>query len=207
MNCEEFRNNMPGRAFWPDWPGLDHAARCAPCRARLDRERELAAGFRALAAQCQDLEAPRRVEARLVAAFRQSAGIRQRRLAQRWWVPVLAWGSAAAAVACAALMLLWQHPYAPVSRVPPGAVQVAMVSGAEGEGETAEAYAGGFIPLPNTAEIAPNETVDLVRLEVPRSAMLALGLSVSAEQADETVEADVMLGADGVARAVRFVDE
>ena len=48
--------------------------------------------------------------------------------------------------------------------------------------------------------------MDIVHVEVPRSAMLAVGLDVSADRADEMVEADVMLGADGVARAVRFLD-
>jgi hypothetical protein len=36
--------------------------------------------------------------------------------------------------------------------------------------------------------------------------MIALGLEVSPERASEMVEADVMLGPDGLARAVRFVD-
>ena len=37
--------------------------------------------------------------------------------------------------------------------------------------------------------------------------MIALGFEVSAERAAEPVQADVMLGADGTARAVRFLDE
>jgi len=53
----------------------------------------------------------------------------------------------------------------------------------------------------------PGEEVNLVRVELPRSSMIALGFTVSAERAAEPVEADVMLGLDGVARAVRFVNE
>jgi len=36
--------------------------------------------------------------------------------------------------------------------------------------------------------------------------MIALGLDVSADRASELVEADVMLGSNGVARAVRFLE-
>jgi hypothetical protein len=65
----------------------------------------------------------------------------------------------------------------------------------------------GFIALPNSAGLpADEDDVNLVRVEVPRSAMIALGLEVSADRAEELVEADVMLGSNGIARAVRFLD-
>ena len=48
--------------------------------------------------------------------------------------------------------------------------------------------------------------MNLVRVELPRSSMIALGFAFRAERESETVEADVMLGGDGVARAVRFLD-
>jgi hypothetical protein len=69
----------------------------------------------------------------------------------------------------------------------------------------------GFIPLPNSAglpagDAADGDDVNLVRVEVPRSAMIALGFDVSADRAEELVEADVMLGSNGIARAVRFLD-
>ena len=65
----------------------------------------------------------------------------------------------------------------------------------------------GFVPLPNAAGLAADEDdVNLVRVEVPRSAMIALGFDVSADRAEELVEADVMLGSNGMARAVRFLD-
>ena len=48
--------------------------------------------------------------------------------------------------------------------------------------------------------------MNVVRVEVPRSAMEAVGIAVSPERAAERVQADVMMGSDGLARAVRFVD-
>jgi hypothetical protein len=77
--------------------------------------------------------------------------------------------------------------------------------------DSTDAYAAdeddGFIPLPNARRLDPNEDVNVVRVEVPRSAMLSVGLAVSADRVSELVEADVVLGADGLARAIRFVDE
>ncbi|HEV2448545.1 MAG TPA: hypothetical protein VGS58_21580 [Candidatus Sulfopaludibacter sp.] len=52
-----------------------------------------------------------------------------------------------------------------------------------------------------------SDDLNVVRVEVPRSAMPAAGLPVSADRASELVEADVMPGSDGIARAVRFVSE
>ena len=69
-----------------------------------------------------------------------------------------------------------------------------------------EALRDDFMPLPNAERFAPNEEINLVRMELPRSSMIALGFTVSEERESETVEADVMLDADGVARAVRFLD-
>jgi hypothetical protein len=62
-----------------------------------------------------------------------------------------------------------------------------------------------FVPVPNAARIEPNEDVHLVRVEATRSAMMALGIVVGAENASDTVTADVVLGSDGLARAVRLV--
>jgi hypothetical protein len=63
-----------------------------------------------------------------------------------------------------------------------------------------------FIPLPNAERIEPNEELNVVRVEVPRSAMIALGYAVGEDRASEPVEAEVVLGADGLARAVRFLE-
>jgi hypothetical protein len=61
-----------------------------------------------------------------------------------------------------------------------------------------------FIPLtygdPNVGSDA-----QMVRVELPRSAMASFGLPVNMERADQRVKADVLLGSDGLARAIRFV--
>ena len=49
------------------------------------------------------------------------------------------------------------------------------------------------------------EGAQVVRVELPRYAMARFGLPVNMERYDERVKADVWLGTDGVARAIRFV--
>jgi len=45
----------------------------------------------------------------------------------------------------------------------------------------------------------------LVRVELPRSALARFGLPVNMNRVDERVKADVLFGTDGLARAIRFV--
>lgn len=59
-----------------------------------------------------------------------------------------------------------------------------------------------FIPL---AGFAQSEGIHLVRVELPRSALSSFGIPVNADRAGERVKADVLLGEDGTARAIRFV--
>jgi hypothetical protein len=45
----------------------------------------------------------------------------------------------------------------------------------------------------------------MVRIELPRSAMSSFGLPFNMDRANEKVKADVLLGVDGLAHAIRFV--
>jgi hypothetical protein len=45
----------------------------------------------------------------------------------------------------------------------------------------------------------------LMRVELPRAAMARFGLPVNMDRAGDTVKADVLVGADGLAQAIRFV--
>jgi len=65
----------------------------------------------------------------------------------------------------------------------------------------------GFILLPNAERVGPNEDVHVVQMELTRSAMLVVGLDVSPDRVSEPVQAEVMLGPDGLARAVKFLDD
>ena len=62
-----------------------------------------------------------------------------------------------------------------------------------------------FLPLTFTADSTAPESGHLVRVTIPRTALLAMGLPMNAERAGELVRADVFIGDDGLARAIRFI--
>jgi hypothetical protein len=62
-----------------------------------------------------------------------------------------------------------------------------------------------FLPLTHGSSLAQMDDGQIVRVELPRSALQSFGLPMNAERAGERVKADVLLGYDGVARAIRFV--
>jgi hypothetical protein len=72
--------------------------------------------------------------------------------------------------------------------------------------ETAE-VATDFIPLTSNAEISALESGQLVRVLLPRTAMASYGLPFNQERADVPVSAQVLIGQDGVARAIRFLGD
>ena len=45
----------------------------------------------------------------------------------------------------------------------------------------------------------------VVRVRVPRSAMFRVGLPVNMNRMNDSIQADLVLSEDGIARAVRFV--
>jgi hypothetical protein len=69
----------------------------------------------------------------------------------------------------------------------------------------AQEVATEFIPLVQAGPYTQAEEGHLVRVELPRSALASFGLPVNAEAAGDRVKADVLMGQDGVARAIRFV--
>lgn len=71
--------------------------------------------------------------------------------------------------------------------------------------DTASEVATQFMPLAYAGPINLQDGGQLVRVELPRSAMLSMGLPVNMDRYSERVKADVLLGADGLARAIRFV--
>ncbi len=63
-----------------------------------------------------------------------------------------------------------------------------------------------FIAVPYAMPIGPNERADLVRVNVPVSALAQWGLPVSSSNPNQRVDAEVVLGEDGLVRAFRLVD-
>jgi len=69
---------------------------------------------------------------------------------------------------------------------------------------TAE-VATDFLPLTYIADSAQMDSAHVVRVKMPRSALVSFGLPMNYERASELVKADVLIGDDGLARAIRFI--
>jgi hypothetical protein len=62
-----------------------------------------------------------------------------------------------------------------------------------------------FLPIPFAPPLDPSEGGQVIRVRLPRAAMSSVGLPVSDNNWRDRVPADVVVGGDGIARAVRFV--
>jgi len=64
-----------------------------------------------------------------------------------------------------------------------------------------------FMPLGYLNPASLQDGGQIVRVELPRSALANFGLPVNMDRYNEKVKADVLLGVDGTAHAIRFVQE
>jgi len=62
-----------------------------------------------------------------------------------------------------------------------------------------------FFAIPYAEPLRPEERADVFRMEMPRASMAVYGLPVSGGRLDSRITADVLMGEDGVARAIRFI--
>lgn len=62
-----------------------------------------------------------------------------------------------------------------------------------------------FYPLPGAAPQEPGEG-RVVRVELPRASLVALGANLPLDGGKQTVKTDLLLGQDGVPRAIRLVE-
>jgi hypothetical protein len=274
MNCQNFEKNIDDlardqiMAAAAREAAAAHAASCARCAARLGDERALTAGLRAVARSAETKQAPARIEAALLASFRErrSAPLTKAASPALGPAPTRRWSrwalAAAAAVLLVAALVLARFERTPPHSAPPALAhqtkpadqeKTQAPAQAEPVGENAPASARAdaaegrkgqsvlarvkprparrsdlaarrgdrstrtdsmaqrveiateFLPLVNGPDLAPSDGGHVVRVELPRSALVSLGLPMNVERADERIKADVLFGNDGLARAVRFV--
>jgi hypothetical protein len=163
-------------------------------------------------------EAPDHVEIALKEAFRRDRGARRLR---RGIIVAIAAGAAAAAIAVVTRIpqpgdppervaissappaIAWAKPPAANQKMQP--TRVAPIHKPTRQPPTDELATTEFVPLPYGDDALIGESARIVRVEMPRSALRMAGFNVAQERANERVQADVLLGADGLAHAVRFV--
>ena len=217
MNCQEFWDHLPQRGNDITEAQTVHLAECSTCKSQWVPHQALAAALHSAGEEWRKMEAPPRVEMGLMAAFRAQQGSAIRRsVSYSWWKPVFAWASAAAATIVVAGLLIRGNQPSPTTprrvatphRVTQPSVQMASVVPADADSDDDAALLGeGFVRLPNTPRMEPNEDYNVVRVELPSSAVIDAGIALSDDQTAGTVLADVALASDGTPRAVRVVSD
>jgi hypothetical protein len=160
---------------------LEHVQRCSRCAAVLQNERALSGGLRALAAGVE-LPANASLERRLLDGFRADPVWE----AEPWWRVTLK-AAAAVLLVTGGMLAAWRdYTQLPRHPAPPPRVE--------------------FVPWPGVAALPAFESGDLVRTELPVSVLPVLGFEVPAGPAAGTVTADLLVGQDGLVRAVRLAN-
>jgi len=153
--------------------------------------------LKALADHDREREAPVAVEIRLKAAFKK-------RYAHRKW-PYFA-----IAAAIVAAVFLWPKPQTmqiavvtPPVPVPPAFSVAKPVARKALHRKQPKEVMTAFYSLLDDAP--PFDHGELLRVNLTAAAMRSVGFAVSEEHLDDPVLADVLVGEEGLARAIRFV--
>lgn len=212
-----------------------HVASCETCRAGLEDERKLTASLRALAGETANVGASAACEEYLMDVFESEVARSARRSTRPRWayavgaiaamfllmIGISVWRSrsvkapqltAASAFGVAISSTITSHA-ASLSNELPFTTHPARTGG-RGRNlrqprtrhplKASEEIATDFIPVTfgNNGLEAGSQ---IVRVELPRSTLANFGLPMNMDRADHPVKADVLVGMDGVARAIRFV--
>ena len=173
MNCQEYRNSLMEWARGAA-PAPQAIAHLEECPA-CARFVERQRGLSAAMAnlRAEPLPPAEQFQARVMAEFDKVQPGRK---------PVLRWVLAAALAASVILGAVWSNRSVPAP-VPKDEE--------------------GFVPLPYTVPVSPEEPTTVWRMEIPVARLRAVGYRVQVSDPDAVVEADVLVSQDGRARAIR----
>lgn len=183
MSCHQFDEAIVEASRGGPLPPFirEHIEACARCRAALRHQERLTRGLHDLAASAPDGVSDA-AEAALMAAFDAHAANRRTP-----WRTIA--GTAAAAVLLAATIIFALRDFERVQqRIEPPAAPSA------------------FVPWPGADTLPAFESGEIVRTELPVSVLPLLGIQPATAVRSETVPADVLIGQDGLARAVRLAN-
>jgi len=206
----------------------EHAAKCAPCRQFLNGQNELEVGLALLRSSVP--ETPAGLDLAVIGGFRRQAALRDAQAVHRFQIRlrprILRWSLASAAVVLlvfAAILLRPKQasiqtevssPAPHIASAPPTQPQNAVAlkkkmramprALAGGSHDTAvydNSVADGFRSLMFCDAISCDGNMEVVRIQLPSSVM-----PLSAAAQPRATSADVLIGEDGVARAIRIVE-
>jgi hypothetical protein len=208
MNCDlagvELVECARSRAF-PDDALEAHLAACKSCRERWEAERELTSHLRAM----RIASVPASLEWSKAVLLREFDAHRRRERQVRWM-----WAMSSAAVlvlSVVAVRDVWVRPVAAPAlsggsvtvqarAYPPREYPQESFTPAEEAGEK------GFIKVPFALDPAPGETFGIVRTRLDPVDLARMGVSVDPGWTG-TLQADVLVGEDGLAQAVRLSND
>ncbi|HUY13631.1 MAG TPA: hypothetical protein VMX16_08380 [Terriglobia bacterium] len=209
---------------------LTHTHACEACSSHLARSQVLTEALAALAEVNRSIETPATVEVSLQRAFRLTSQQKvpmTGRSQKAFWKAGLA---VAAALVLAVSLVTWRTVHQRRNSLPAQAVRAAASSTKVGPTPARPAAKPvvrinlhpvkssicspevqrrrrealqGFLPLPN-ADDSDGDTLAMVRIELQAGALEALGMTVPEGNNSRPVVADVLIGNDGMARAIRF---
>jgi hypothetical protein len=202
---------------------LAHAEMCSDCAALLTEVESLDFALGQVATESAELQAPPRLETLLLQEFRREKSAAASRGVRWQWA---AFAVAAAVLLALGLALLRQHLVTPgnVNSAQSSAQNAAQASNnsaattAAADGNTqasansAQAtladdaeYATAYMPLPYAYDPSELEGGAVVRVVLPRAALLAYGLPLEGLGVGDQVTADMVVSQDGTPQAIRLV--
>ena len=209
---------------------LTHSYVCEACSSVLARSQLLTEALMTLSAANRSLETPAAVEENLLRAFRrtsqQGSRLENRSRKAFWKVELAAAAAVVLAVSLAGLHMVRRRSgaspaqpasaAAPLAKEGPAPVSPAAQPVAHLNQHSVRATSRnrevvmnrkdalqGFLPLPN-ADDSDGGMLAMVRIEFQAGALEALGMTAPEGNNSRPVVADVLIGNDGMARAIRF---
>jgi hypothetical protein len=225
VDCAQFReivhdlDRAETRGFVLRESAFDHAESCSECGALLNGVEFLDSALSQMAAQDAGKQAPARVEAALLEAFRRQSVTE---ITPKKTVRLPALGMAAALALMVGMGLhYWRAEKtdrlrggATATEGAPAAVQGTENAGTNAAGEVTVsadeedgAYATNFVSLPYADDPATLEDATIVRVMLSRSALASFGMPVADMDASDQIPADIALSEDGSPQAIRLVAE
>lgn len=195
-----------------------HLANCAECLKRYEEFAELSEVLNH-AIETIPVAIPPAARQRLEAAMKQRAGLPALRPIP-WWQ----WAAVAASLLITLLLLRFPHspqpehrvgakPASPATTAPAPAIaksdhvkHLGAMPVKRHSAEHQSSVDNAFIRLPYSDPSLPINTADIVRVEIPLSALSNTGIiRIQPGAGDALVKADVLLGLDGQPSAIRLV--
>jgi hypothetical protein len=209
---------------------LAHAESCSDCATLLLEVESLDFSLRQAATECAEVQAPPRLETLLLQEFRREKSATASR-GVRW--QLAAFGIAAAVLLALGLSLQRQHLVTPAGAnsaqsSTPTTAQISTeapdnlaatktsagspdynaqqgVSHAQAAASDDTEYATAYMPLPYAYDPSGLEGGAVVRVVLPRSALVSYGLPVEGMGVRDQVTADMVISQDGTPQAIRLV--